>query len=245
LFELKDKQVEQFFLAGKYPSADTIARAATALRTIALKNEDRLVEHPVDTLREALPEIGRTKLRTALSLMADIGMVRRTRRGAVKVRQEIAHDALENAAHRYQSMAEKDRDVLDKMIHYGQSAQCRWRLLLDYFDANLADACAKRPVGKNKALTGLPKAIDALGGEGCCKCDNCIAPPVVAQAEFEPRGGRSRVVKRGRTWKVGDAVSVRRFGLGTIELVSDGNVAIRFPDGDTRPFLSRFVKPAG
>lgn len=243
LFELKDKQVQQFFLSGKYPSGETVIRAANALRTGALKNEAGQIENPVDTLHDALPDIGRTKLRTALSLLADIGMTRRTRRGGLRIRQDIAQDVLEKAAQRYQTMAENDRNVLDKMIRYAQSAQCRWRLLLDYFDASLADTRAKRSGRESKALNTLPKAIDALGGKGCCKCDNCVAPPVVAQAEREPLAEQRRVAKKMPTWQTGDAVTVRRYGCGTVELVSGENIAIRFPDGDTRTFLSRYVKP--
>ncbi|MYN25322.1 RecQ family ATP-dependent DNA helicase [Duganella levis] len=51
---------------------------------------------------------------------------------------------------------ELDREKLERMISYAQSGFCRWKLLLDYF--------------------GDP----VPGFEHCCRCDNCLAPPVIS-----------------------------------------------------------------
>jgi ATP-dependent DNA helicase RecQ len=243
-FELKDKQIQQFFLAGKYPSVESVARTAAALRNISQENNHAAVENPVDQLQKALPDIAKTKLRTALSLMLEVGVASRTRKGAIKFRSDASLDTLDEAASRYAQMSENDHDVLQKMVSYAQSAQCRWRLLLDYFDAHLADARSRRSAKGGKALVALPKAIDELHGDVCCKCDNCVAPPVVTSFERESGKERKRADYDLNPWKSGEAVKVRRYGRGTVELVSGDRVAIRFPDGETRTFVSRFVKRA-
>jgi ATP-dependent DNA helicase RecQ len=46
-----------------------------------------------------------------------------------------------------------DEARLERMIEYGQSAQCRWKLLLEYFEEDVAD------------------------GFRCGKCDTCVHPP--------------------------------------------------------------------
>ncbi|WP_373986762.1 ATP-dependent DNA helicase RecQ [Duganella sp. BuS-21] len=56
---------------------------------------------------------------------------------------------------------ELDREKLERMIGYAQSGFCRWKLLLDYFD------------------NPLP------GFERCCRCDNCLSPPVISGEDFE------------------------------------------------------------
>jgi ATP-dependent DNA helicase RecQ len=53
------------------------------------------------------------------------------------------------------------------MAAYAQSAQCRWKLLLDYF-----------------------KEGDVEGFERCGSCDNCLEPP---EARLAPPVDRERV----------------------------------------------------
>jgi len=56
---------------------------------------------------------------------------------------------------------ELDREKLERMIGYAQSGFCRWKLLLDYF--------------------GDP----VPGFKTCCRCDNCLSPPVISGNDFE------------------------------------------------------------
>jgi len=56
---------------------------------------------------------------------------------------------------------ELDREKLERMIGYAQSGFCRWKLLLDYF--------------------GDP----VPGFERCCRCDNCLSPPVISGDHLE------------------------------------------------------------
>ena len=46
---------------------------------------------------------------------------------------------------------EKNKEKLERMMQYGQSAMCRWRLLHDYFD-------------------------EEMEAERCGACDNCVHP---------------------------------------------------------------------
>lgn len=56
---------------------------------------------------------------------------------------------------------ELDREKLERMIGYAQSGFCRWKLLLDYFGDPLP------------------------GFERCCRCDNCLSPPVISGDQLE------------------------------------------------------------
>jgi ATP-dependent DNA helicase RecQ len=255
LFELKDKQVQQFFLGGRYPGVDEVLRIAAAVRRLAAENDGQAIEQPVEALHEALPDIGTNKLRTALSLMREIAMVRRTRRGAVKLQpcnaDQHADERLREAAQRYTAMAENDRDVLERMIGYAQSAQCRWRIVLDYFATQMVSIGTSRAAARSEFGHGDagPNIADDLDGGVCGNCDNCLDPPTITpgpremhEAQYDTQNAQS-AARQARTWQVGDEVRVRRYGAGVVTLASGERVAVTFPDGQTRTFISRYLRP--
>ncbi|MTV36085.1 RecQ family ATP-dependent DNA helicase [Duganella radicis] len=98
---------------------------------------------------------------------------------------------------------ELDREKLERMIGYAQSGFCRWKLLLDYF--------------------GDP----VPGFERCCRCDNCLSPPVIAEAsgqQFEQQQlgdlGLAEVVV-GDQHQAGVAVGETRTEGHAFEVVDD------------------------
>ncbi|QSN64923.1 ATP-dependent DNA helicase RecQ [Caballeronia sp. M1242] len=252
LFELKDKQVQQFFLGGRYPSAETIRRVAETVRDLARENASQTLEKPLERLREALPHVGVNKLRVAATLLNDMGVTRRTRRGGMKLIDDGAAIAqLDDAAQGYAARAGRDRAVLERMISYAQSAQCRWRMLLDYFADDVDDDVPSQPsAGKPEVNYQAPD--DELGGGACGSCDNCLHPPEVQesprevreQALSEEHEKEAKPKRSAPTFNQGDRVRVRRYGDGVVEMVSADRVAVRFPDDETRTFIARYVKRA-
>jgi ATP-dependent DNA helicase RecQ len=238
LFELKDKQVQQFFLGGRYPNAETIRRVADTVQKLALEHESKTLEKPIERLREALPTIGINKLRVAATLLNDMRMTRRTRKGGMKLIDEgEAIAKIDDAAAQYATRAEHDRAVLERMITYSQSARCRWRMLLDYFAADVADAKTHSLFGHSDVSYRHP--TDELGGEHCGVCDNCLHPPEIIES---PRESHKEKPEKAKTFDAGDIVRVRRYGEGTVEMVCGDSVAVRFPDDETRTFIARYVK---
>nr|WP_318290116.1 RecQ family ATP-dependent DNA helicase [Paraburkholderia sp. BL8N3] len=151
LFELKDKHVQQFFLGGRYPRAESIRRVAETLRNFAREGRGEVLETPLKRPREALPTIGANKLRVAATLLNDVGITRRTRRGGmIVIKDGAALARLDDAVDQFAARAERDRAVPERIINYAQSAQCRWRMLLDYF----AD---DRTTGTRPRLTKRPQ----------------------------------------------------------------------------------------
>lgn len=240
LFELKDKQVQQFFLSGRYPSAQTIERVARTVRELANETSSKTLEKPLERLRDALPDVGANKLRVAATLLHDIGMTRRTRHGGMKLIDEHGRKAdakLGDASHAYVARAEQDRAVLERMISYAQSAQCRWRILLDYFAHN-ADSSSD---------VHYAPPDDELGGKTCGVCDNCLHPPEVIESprELVEQARKKEATKPKRTipaFERGERVVVRRYGEGIVEMVSGESVAVRFARDETRTFIARYLK---
>jgi ATP-dependent DNA helicase RecQ len=98
---------------------------------------------------------------------------------------------------------ELDREKLERMIGYAQSGFCRWKLLLDYFD-------------------------DLVPGfERCCRCDNCLSPPVISGEHFEQQQlgdlGLAEVVV-GDQHQAGVAVGQARAESHAFEVVDDRQV---------------------
>lgn len=52
-----------------------------------------------------------------------------------------------------------------------------------------------------------------------------------------------RTLDAQRGFARGQAVRVRKYGTGQVAFATAEQVAVLFPDGTTRTFLSRFVKP--
>ena len=79
-------------------------------------------------------------------------------RGARKRIEQNGLDALELAAElqRLEDKRQNDETNLERMIAYGQTALCRWRTLLDYFDEAGVEAEFR-----------------------CGRCDSCESPPVL------------------------------------------------------------------
>ena len=120
LFRKADQRTHLFFMGRKYPRFEDIAAVYKALAAGA----DR------DSL--AVPGVGERKLQVVLSMLAEIG----------------DGPSLEDLATRYEERQKNDRDKLDSMIAYAQSALCRWQLILRQFS-------------------------ESIDGDACGDCDNC------------------------------------------------------------------------
>jgi ATP-dependent DNA helicase RecQ len=71
-------------------------------------------------------------------------------------RKEMAPAEREAHFREYEARRARDEDKLERMMLYGQSAGCRWRMLLEYF---AAEEIASAPDFR------------------CGTCDNCLHPP--------------------------------------------------------------------
>lgn len=220
LFDLNDRRIQQFLMAGRYPDASLIGRVADALRA-ATDHGGRGVT--LNELAERLGDTGRNKLTIALKILSDTRQVSRHRDGrfAAKFDPAREHD-VDALLARYRERADRDREALEKMIDYAQTGQCRWRTILAHFGED--------------------------GFDRCGSCDNCLNPPHVEPLP-EPASPQGRMLATKRKtldarhgFARGDHVRVRRYGTGQVQFATDEQVAVLFPDGSARTFLSKFVK---
>jgi ATP-dependent DNA helicase RecQ len=229
LFDLNDRRIQQFFLAGRYPSAELAQRVYDTLTA-------RVAEEPkgvtLAALKDALPDVGAGKLEVALNMLVDARVAGRDRQRRYRLRTregggESARDTIAKAAAQFEQMSAHDSETLQQMIDYAQTGQCRWRAILDYYG-------------------------DTPAAERCGVCDNCVNPPqidvapdaIVAKESSadEAAARKQKEPRKPRIWAPGDAVRVPRYGAGEVALASGEQVAVQFPDGSTRTFLASYVR---
>lgn len=147
LFYRKDKQVQQFFLAKRYPSADDLqaVHAVLSAAGVPLKQE---------AIAGTLNGITENRISVALNLLHDGGIatMNRSRAWSLKSEADASLERLQTLASAYEEKAERDQEALERIVFYAQTGFCRWRVLLEYFDE------------------------PTMEGERCGRCDNCLRP---------------------------------------------------------------------
>lgn len=147
-YQLEDRRTHQFFLGGKHPKFDDILAVYQALETL------KAAETPValTTVQEHANTVSDAKVHVVLSLLKEMKVVKELRGSKFRLLcVDASQRELEVLTRMSEQKVEKDKAKLERMMQYGQSATCRWRLLHDYFG-------------------------EAMEAERCGNCDNCIHP---------------------------------------------------------------------
>lgn len=143
-YRLEDKRVRSFFLGGKQPRAEDVRRLLRAL-------ESKTGSDGGASLKELTEASGLSEKRAAVicaELEAQGAVVRKGRRRSL---ERAVNDAeLSQLLAGFSSRAGNDRDRLDTMMRYAESAGCRMKYIREYF--------------------GEPP------GNDCGHCDNCVNP---------------------------------------------------------------------
>jgi len=144
-YQLEDRRTQQFFLGGKHPKFEDILAVYQALETLGGTVALSTVQEHANTVSEG-------KVRVVLSLLKEFKVVRELRGSKFRLLGvDVKQAELEVLARMSEAKVERDKEKLERMMQYGQSATCRWRLLHDYFGEEMQD-------------------------ERCGNCDNCIHP---------------------------------------------------------------------
>jgi ATP-dependent DNA helicase RecQ len=224
-YQLDDRRTQLFFMGGRQPKSEHVVQVYRALKSLLTE------ESPVrlSRIQEAAIEVPTTKVRVVLSMLKEANVVREGRYARFTlVKSNLSRGDLEELAQRFESKAEKDREKLERVMLYGQSAACRWKLLHEYFDEPFPD-------------------------EGCGTCDNCLHPLEEQLAITPPRVMTRREAHdlhesesrdEGPEFQVGDTVEMAKYGKGRVKEVEDDKVAVVFPGGERRIFKKEFVRRA-
>jgi ATP-dependent DNA helicase RecQ len=219
LFHTRDKAVQQFFLAGRYPSADDLQAVHRQLRAAPPTGQAWTSATLLETLDRP-----RNKVQTALALLRQEKLVSVDRGAAIAVRRpDVSERDFEALAAGYRTRRSEDHETLERMVAYAQSGQCRWQMLLDDLDES---APPKR----------------------CGTCDNCrrMAAHEASLAQAIVLGEQSQATRAApdKPFIASDIVTVKRYGRGTVVATEAGTITVEFSDGSRREFLPDYVRLA-
>lgn len=156
LYHPGDRRTHRFFMVGRYPRFNDILAVSRVLEQAA---GARL---SLAEVQERTGGVAKSKVRVVLSLLADAGLVRTHRPTSFSLRdREQSEIRVQKLAEVYDRRGDADRQKLEDMIVYAQTAMCRWRKLVDYFG-------------------------DPVDWDTCGRCDNCVreqnVPPLAGAA---------------------------------------------------------------
>lgn len=222
LFDVHDKRTQQFFLGGKYPSADDVLAIYQAL--------GNLVKPQLSEVQATVGDaVAKTKTRVALNLLKDAKILKERRGGRFELIKNDLNDAqIQSIAAEYESRGATDREKLERMMFYAQTAFCRWQILAKYFE------CDEQTVN-------------------CGVCDNC-ANPVAERLGIEtpiekPQIKTEEILAELRenaapVIETGEIVQLPKHGAGEVKAVEGDKITVAFADGETKTFKSEFVTRA-
>jgi ATP-dependent DNA helicase RecQ len=227
LYDTRDRRTQQFFLGGRYPSAEDVSTIYAALENV------KATENPADfeQIKETVgDEVGKTKLRVALNLLKDAKIVKEKRGAKFSlVKTNLTEIEIEGIAREYVERGETDREKLEKMLLYAQSALCRWNILFEYFEndskedekCGICDNCAI-PIEKRLGLE-IEKETHALSDEE-------ILQKIAAEKPKE-----NPQIEKGET------VKLPVHGEGKVVEIAGDKITVKFPGGEKKTFKKEFV----
>jgi ATP-dependent DNA helicase RecQ len=213
IFYRKDRQVQQFFLARRYPSVNDLVQVVRAL-------EKRGEAMSVAQIDEATPGLPRNRIAVALNLLHEGGVVAadRFRHWRLVTGRHLDEAALAGMAAEYERKAERDHEALERMVFYAQTGFCRWRVLLEYFEEPLPFQTR------------------------CGHCDNCLKPALAPAPPPAPDPlHKPKPLPVEPAFRPGDLVSVARYGEGKVVSALGEEVTVLFPNRKKRVFLPSYV----
>jgi ATP-dependent DNA helicase RecQ len=216
-YQLDDRRTQLFFMGGRHPKSEHIIAVYEAMKSI--KADEAALR--LSEIQEAAAGVPKAKVRVILSLLKEMGVAQETRYARFKLRKrDLSHREIEELSRQFERKTEKDREKLERMMLYGQSAACRWKLLHEYFNAPFTQ-------------------------ESCGVCDNCLHPLEeqlgISAPEPTAHVDTSHAASEEHEFEEGDAVETEKYGRGRVQKVEDGKVVILFPDGEERIFKKEFV----
>lgn len=215
-FLRRDKAVQQFFMAGRYPSAEDVETLYRLLHDAPPADSG----WTLDALQLAMDR-PRNKLQVAASLLRRRGVLSQDTQGRLApVRRDLSVQALRTLIEAYRDKREHDHDQLEGMVAYAQSGQCRWASLLQQLD-------------------------ESVPFERCDHCDNCerLARHVELVRADAAESESSVPAADAPRFRVGDRARARRYGAGTVVAIEAQSVTLEFEGGIRRNFDPGFVAP--
>lgn len=218
LYLAKDKQVQQFFLARRYPGIDDLNAVYSTLQALAAEQ----MNVSFNQLHDALEQVSESRLQVALKLLKDGSLVAQDGHlGYRLTKSRVKAKNLNQLVDTYRDKNTRDHEALERMVFYAQTGFCRWKVMLEYFGEHVA-------------------------WSHCGVCDNCRQPPEQSLSPEHVRQHIPAPIDKAKAPlpEIGSTVKVPKYGKGSVVSLAGDKVTIVFPDSRTKTFLRDYVTPA-
>jgi len=249
LYRLEDRRIQGFFLGGKYPRREHSFKVYETLGQLASQPERSSGVHLQELA--TISGLPKRKVQVIVSQLEAAGVLERRRGAFHKLRDFASNEELTAFLSEYERRGLSDRERLQSMMSYAQTAQCRMRYLRDYFgedaghECGHCDNCRARAEGRLPAANTLkrnsrqrkpPQAIAAAEPDG--RADAAVSP----EAPFSPpRPEFLQHTQSPALFTIGDGVRHKKFGPGEVIEISGDNVTAKFAQGGTKRVRSEFL----
>jgi len=133
LFQRRDRGLQRFFMAGRYPTHGDFTTLIESLRAAAPGSAMSVAD-----IRASAPSLAVTKLRVMLAALKQDGLIRERRAAKYEARPQLLTASIEPLAAAYEERRQRDQAKLEQMIVYAQTALCRTRVLLEALGETVA-----------------------------------------------------------------------------------------------------------
>lgn len=244
LYVRRDRALQQFFMAGRYPSLEDLHAVHTLLLQPAPQGG-----WTTDAVVQGL-ERPKAKTLVALSLLRGSKAVRRDRAGRFSAQQVLDDAALEALLTGYRLRREQDGATLEAMVAYAQGGRCRWHAVLSALGeqpeqdhCGHCDNCQRMAALSQMAPTITQPGQPIEVREQQHQPQHAQQPMHPVQPAAQPQAAQAASPARPR-FADGDAVRAKRYGAGQVVRADANSVTVEFPNGAQRTFLPEFVRAA-
>ena len=126
LFQRRDRGLQRFFMAGRYPTRDEFTTLIETLRAAAPGSAMSVAD-----IRAGATSLAVSKLRVMLTALKQDGLVRERRGAKYEPRPQLLTASIEPLVSAYEERRQRDQTKLEQMVVYAQTALCRTHVLLE------------------------------------------------------------------------------------------------------------------
>ncbi len=207
-------------------------------------------------------DVGSKRTQVILYLLADAKLVRRSRGGyQLNVKAAPSEEEIATLLRSYEDRAEHDKQHLNDMMHYAETANCRTQILRQYFGEDLGEVCghcdncergvaleeaelraAEAPAQVPLRQAKLPEtAPDATTGKSDAHGTTVIE---TVHGAIRTTAPETIVHSDPERFRRGDSVRHARFGLGEIKDIHGKHALVRFLKQGEKKLVVDFLQPA-
>ncbi len=237
LYRLEDRRIQGYFLGGKYPRREHSLKLYETLGQLSAQPERKGHVRMADVVEASgLPK---RRVQVVVAQLESAGIVERKRAGLRLAHLFGSGEEVGRFLSEYEQRGMNDRERLQQMMRYAETAQCRMQYLREYFgedhgaECGHCDNCKARSEGRlSSGAAKTPEGARSEISPAAAAQNISVPPPEFLRQENGPSA----------MFTIGDRVRHRKFGEGQVIEISGENVMTQFKKARKRvraEFLER------